>query len=150
MKAQNLQKRDDSNNKNDDSARKTTRTMTEKQQARHEAVDILAIGGVSDVEVHAVDQKETIVEKNNPVTSEKTTAETTTTTMYMMNSLIRSQQARHEANRKFTLGVVSYVDVPGVLLNDQMNIFKVPSVVLKKNTSGGENKTCDVEVPEAG
>ena len=39
-----------------------------------------------------------------------------------------------EAARKFAFGVVFDVEVPSVLLNDNMNNFDVPGVVIKKNT----------------
>ena len=50
------------------------------------------------------------------------------------NSFMIRQQAWHKAARKFALGVVYDVEVPGVLLNDNMNNFDVPGVVIKKNT----------------
>ena len=94
------------------------------------------------------------MEKKKPVTAENITAETTKKTMNTMNSFTRRQQARHEAARKFALGVASDVEVPGVLLNDRMNNVEVPVVVPKKKTVGRKkktvgmnNKTCDVEVP---
>ena len=123
--------------------------MVEQQQAQHDASSILAIGDVSYVEVPTVGKKYKMMEKINSVTAAKTTAETTTTTMDMMNSFIRRQQAQHEATRKFALGVVSDVEVPGVLLNDKVNNFEVPGVVLKKNNVGRNKKTCGVKLPEA-
>ena len=69
--------------------------------------------------------------------------------MDMINSFMRRQQAQQEATRKFDLGEVSDVEVPGVLLNDKMNYVEVPVVVLKKMTVRRKRKACDVEVPEA-
>ena len=51
MKLQKSQKRDDSDGNDNDSATKTTRTMTEKKQARHNAIVILSFGEVTDMEV---------------------------------------------------------------------------------------------------
>ena len=93
-------------------------------------------------------KKEKMVEKNKPFTAAKTTTETTTT-MDMMHSFIRRNLARHEPPRKFALGVVSYVRLPGVLLNDKIDNVEVPVVVLKKNTLSSNKNTCDVDVHEA-
>ena len=46
------------------------------------------------------------MERKNPFTAEKMTAETTPTTMYMMNSFMIRQQAQHKAALKFALRVV--------------------------------------------
>ena len=94
-------------------------------------------------------KNENMMEKNKPVIAENITSETTTSTMDMMNSSIRRHQERHEAARKFALGVVSDVGVPSVLSNCHMNNAEVPVVVLKKNTVVGKNNNCDIEVPEA-
>ena len=129
---------------NNDSVTKTTRTMAEQQQAQNDATCILDIGEVSDVEVTAVGKKEMRMEKKKTFTAANTTAETTTT-MDKMNSFTRRQQAQHEAARKFALGVLSDVEVTGVLLNDKMNNFEVPILVIKrKKTVGSNKKTCDI------
>ena len=48
------------------------------------------------------------------------------------NSFMIRQQAWHKAARKFALGVVYDVEVPGVLLNDKMNNVDVPDMGLNK------------------
>ena len=65
--------------------------------------------------------------------------------MDMMNTFMRRQQARHKAARKFDLGIVSGVEVPSVLLNDNMDNVEVPVVVLKKNTVVRVKKYCGEE-----
>ena len=66
-----------------------------------------------------------------------------------MKDFMRRQQARHKAARKVALGVVSDVEIPSVLLNDNMNNVEVTGVVLNKKTLWRKKKTCDAEVPEA-
>ena len=62
----------------------------------------------------------------------------------------------NETTKKFVLGVVSDVEVPGVLLIGKMNNVEVPDAGMNKKTVGsknktveGKNKTCGVDVPEA-
>ena len=55
-----------------------------------------------------------------------------------------------EADRKFAFGVVSNVEVPGVLLIGMINNVDVPVLVLKKNTMESKKKVFDAELPGVG
>ena len=51
-----------------------------------------------------------------------------------------------EAARKFAFGVVSDVEVPGVLLIGMINNVDVPVLVLKKNTMESKKKFFDADL----
>ena len=109
------------------------------QQALHEAAQKFALGVVSDVEVPGVFlndimnnvQVPVVVMKNNTVGRKK-------------NNVARKKNTCDiqvpDAARKFAFGVVSDVEVPGVLLNDNINNVDVPYLVLNKKTVGKKKK----------
>ena len=55
-----------------------------------------------------------------------------------------------EANKTFAFGVVSDVEVPGVLLIDKMNNVDVSVLVLNNNIMGKKRRISDAELPGVG
>ena len=55
-----------------------------------------------------------------------------------------------KANKTFAFGVVSDVEVPGVLLIDKMNNVDVSVLVLNNNIMGKKRKISDAKLPGVG